>query len=169
MKIDEVCYHGVGKKGAMTFMGDLMVNFTKESDIPSACNIPELAQHIDLGFKEEIMVPWPDFGIPLVRPTFWEALHNFIKKKGWGAVCFHCEAGHGRTGTALSAMLVAIQGYTPTEAVWHVRTHYCEEAVETHEQCDYLRALDKYYNDREEDENEELTPSIVFQMARRVP
>lgn len=167
MAIDEVNYHGASQKGAPEFLGDLMINFTSISDIPSAAKIPQLAEHLSIGFEEEIMVSWPDFGTPLVKLTFWEALHNYIRENKWETVCFHCEAGHGRTGTALSCMLIAIQGYTPEEAVWHVRTHYCTEAIETYDQVEYLSQIDKYYNEREQKEEDLPIPSMVFQMQRR--
>lgn len=167
MTVDEVNYHGASKRGAREFFGDLMINFTNVPDIPSAVKIPQLAEHLNIGFEEEIMVSWPDFVVPSVRPTFWEALHQYIRDNKWETVCFHCEAGHGRTGTALACMLIAIQGYTPEEAVWHVRTHYCTEAVETYDQVEYLQSIDKYYNDREQKEEDLPIPSMVFQMQHR--
>lgn len=164
MKVDGVDYYGADQKSALEFLGNLIINFTRNSNIPSVINISELAPHINIGFEKEIMVPWPDFGVPLVRPSFWEALHKYIKKQEWQIVCFHCEAGHGRTGTALACMLIAIQGYTPEEAVWHIRTHYCTEAVETFEQCQYLLEIDRYYNERELGEEDLPIPSIISQI-----
>jgi len=166
MKIDEVYYHGASQRGAKEFVGDLMINFTNRSNITSASKVPQLAEHIVCGFKEEIMISWPDFGVPLVKPSFWKALHNYINTKKWKIVCAHCEAGHGRTGTALACMLVAIQGYTPEEAVYHVRTNYCDQAIETYEQCEYLQQIDEYYNNRVPVEENLPIPSIVFQIQQ---
>jgi len=63
MKIDEVYYHGASQRGAKEFVGDLMINFTNRSNITSASKVPQLAEHIVCGFKEEIMISWPDFGV----------------------------------------------------------------------------------------------------------
>jgi len=160
-KIDGVHYMGASQAHALDFTGDLMINFTKASDMPSVMNIPELAKFVDVKF-EEIMVPWPDFGTPKVDPGFWKALHEYIISRDFAEVCFHCEAGHGRTGTALSAMLVACCGYSALEAVGHVRTIYCEEAVESWPQAIYLQELDEYYNNREMVEEDCPTPSMVI-------
>jgi len=63
-------------------------------------------------------------------------------------------------------MLVAIQGYTPEEAVYHVRTNYCDQAIETYEQCEYLQQIDEYYNNRVPVEENLPIPSIVFQIQQ---
>lgn len=160
-QIDKIKYCGASQSGALEFDGDLMVNFTRTSDIPSVMNIPELAQFVDIRF-EEIMVPWPDFGTPLIDPGFWKALHNYIFSRDLTDVCFHCEAGHGRTGTALCAMLIANSGFSALDAVGHVRSIYCEEAVETWEQSQYLQELDEYYNDREIVEEDCPVPAMVI-------
>ena len=73
-----------------------------------------LQKHIVRPFDKEIIVPWPDFGLPSVEPTFWGALHAYARTYKADldkdvSVCFHCAAGHGRTGTALCSMLVAIE------------------------------------------------------------
>lgn len=167
MGIDEVAYYGCSQSHALEFSGDLILNFTKTQDTPSVMGVSSLAEHINIEFDEEIMVPWPDFSIPKVKHSFWMALHKYIQNNNYKDVCFHCEAGHGRTGTALCSMLIAIQGYTPEEAVWHVRTHYCLEAVETWEQCQYLQELDEYYNDREIVEENCPIPSQVLKAAAK--
>jgi len=113
------------------------------------------------------MVPWPDFGVPHMDPGFWQALHQYVFSKNFRSVCFHCEAGHGRTGTALSAMLIAMSGFSACDAVGHVRSIYCDEAVETWEQSIYLQELDEYYNGREIKEEDCPVPSSVIAEQRR--
>jgi len=46
-----------------------------------------------------------------------------------------CIGGHGRTGTVLAAM-VSLCG--TIDAIGYVREHYCEKAVESKEQVDFL-------------------------------
>ena len=162
-EIDKIGYFAADMHGALDFTGDAMVNFTRTSDVPSSARIPQLAKHVNVTF-EEIMVPWPDFGVPRVKLSFWEALHSYIMEKGWNTVCFHCEAGHGRTGTALSAMLIANEGYSAQDAVWTIRSSYCIEAVESAEQSIYLQEVDKYYNKREPDEGNLPIPSMWFHL-----
>ena len=146
--VDDVQYFASDAGGVTYFDGDVVINLTGVSDIPSSMKIPELAEYIDIGF-EEIMVPWPDFGLPRVHMPFWEKLHIYIKSKGWKTACIHCEGGHGRTGTALCSILIAIGGYPVEEAVWRIRSTHCEKAVETSAQCGYLQLVDLHYNDRQ--------------------
>lgn len=160
-EIDKVGYFASGMFGALDFTGDAMVNFTRTSDVPSAATIPQLSEHVEISF-EEIMVPWPDFGTPRVKLSFWKALHEYIVEKGWYTVCFHCQMGHGRTGTALAAMLIANEGYSAQDAVETLRSSYCDEAVESAEQSIYLLEVDKYYNDREPTEESMPMPSMWY-------
>ena len=144
--INGVIYYGSDLKSSAEFKGQLMVNFTSQPDIqPSLLHIPELAKHLELPFKE-VMVPWPDMGSPYVKPEFWRALHAYVLKNKYEHVCFHCHAGHGRTGTALSAMLIANAGYAAPDAVEFVREQYCGEAVESFNQTAYLKQLDTMLN-----------------------
>jgi len=147
LDIDDIQYFSSDAHGINYFNGDLVINLTGISNLPSALNIPELAEHIDIGF-DEVMVPWPDFGLPRVHISFWEALHTYVQSKEYKSVCIHCHGGHGRTGTALCAVLIAICGYSAEESVWRVRTNHCEKAVETTSQCRYLQLIDLHYNSR---------------------
>ena len=165
-RIGDVHYYGSSQSGAMDFKGELMINFTRTSDIPSVMDIPELAKFVDIPFKE-IMVPWPDFGMPSVNIGFWPALHKYIVDNDMSQVCFHCQAGHGRTGTALCAMLIAVEGLSVYDAIDFVRSIYCEQAVESHEQVEYLCMLDEVYNGRHLDEDDYPVSSMMIMMQRR--
>lgn len=146
--MDGVDYYGSDAHGVSKFKGDLVVNLTTNKNVHDNGKHPEIAKHIEPGF-EEIFIPWPDFGIPKVKDTLWVALHEYVQSKGWKSVCFHCLGGHGRTGTALSSMIIANANYTATEAVDEVRGAYCHSAVESDEQCQYLELLDMDLNDRD--------------------
>lgn len=164
--INGVAYYGADLEHARSFDGDLVVNFTTYSHLPPLPNDSELAKHMNIPFRE-IMIPWPDMGVPDVKDTFWVALHKYVVKQGYKHVCFHCHAGHGRTGTALSAMLVANSKYTAAEAVDFVRQEYCSEVVESFKQTVYLKQLDVKYNNTlyttpYEDVEEEPYPSFIL-------
>jgi len=161
--IDGVKYFGASKEGVPAFVGDLVVNFSGSPNKPTN-QFGELSIHFDIAFTEELMVPWPDFGLPRVKLTMWKALHEFIKGRGWTHVCFHCEAGHGRTGTALASMMIANLGYTALDALEFVRETHCHEAVETDDQCDYLERVDEHYNCRAIPEQSPLIPSMFFKI-----
>ena len=47
-----------------------------------------------------------------------------------------CIGGHGRTGLFLAALYAHMTG--EADAIAHVRKHYCEKAVETKKQVDFL-------------------------------
>lgn len=146
--IDGVQYYCADKDGVIDFVGDAVFNFTGVANIPQLASIPDLAEHVDVLYKE-IVVAWPDFGLPRVKPSFWRAMHKYIKGQFWNKVCIHCEGGHGRTGTAIAALMISCMKWDVPKAVGHVRKKYCDKAVETDDQCDYLCALDLELNDRE--------------------
>lgn len=74
---------------------------------------------------------WPDFGIPADAAALRAALTSFAARAAAGAtVEIGCWGGHGRTGTAL-ACLAVLAGQPAADAVAWVRANYCEKAVET--------------------------------------
>ena len=77
--------------------------------------------------------PVQDFAAPSLDQI--EAAVAFIERKlaaGEG-VAVHCAAGRGRTGTVIACYLVHQGGYTPAEAIAHVRSQR-PGSVETGEQ-----------------------------------
>lgn len=88
--------------------------------------------------KSEILqLDWPDMGVAPATIDFWLALWDMLPERTVTA----CMGGHGRTGTALVAMIIASGGMDYYEALKHVRTTHCEEAVETLSQEQYLHRL----------------------------
>lgn len=163
-EVEGVCYYCADKDGVSDFEGDVVLNFTGHPNVPHL-DIPELAQHVNDIYKE-IVIAWPDLGIPRVKPTFWHALHSYIVSQGWKNVCIHCEGGHGRTGTAMSALLISLGGWSISEAVGYVRTMYCEKAVETPDQCDYLCELDEALNGRKIRVEDIPIPSVIIEAEK---
>lgn len=106
-------------------------------------HLPEPLSIIDL--------EWADGEAPCVLPTFWEVLHELLKKDESGkdgatmGLLVYCVGGHGRTGTALAAYMIANQKYPVSKAVNIVRDMLCTECIETQDQVEYLQILASHY------------------------
>lgn len=82
---------------------------------------------------------WPDQGAPPIELSWWPRLLNLIKRDYMGHVIVTCVGGHGRTGTALTAlMLTDDPKLSVEEAVKMVRLYHCPKAVESIAQLKYL-------------------------------
>ncbi len=85
---------------------------------------------------------WADFGVPKVEPSFWKALVKDLQKKKIKSILCTCAGGHGRTGTSLSllyGLMVGTEGFdTAFDLVKHIRSIYCEKAVEATGQLEYI-------------------------------
>tara|TARA_Y100000593_G_C4243270_1_gene303331 strand:+ start:186 stop:866 length:681 start_codon:yes stop_codon:yes gene_type:complete len=82
-------------------------------------------------------IKWQDMGVPPVGIAFWKDLWDLLPK-GLTIIC--CHGGHGRTGTALAAIMVVCLGYGPRDAIQEVRK-YCSCAIETAGQEEYIYSL----------------------------
>lgn len=107
---------------------------------------------LDFGFRlqgsKHGFVPWnnkleflfeiPDMGVPKDVSEF-KVLINHLEKWVRAGLKVHvgCIGGHGRTGTVLSA-LVSQMLPEVEDAIGYVRKNYCERAVESREQVEYL-------------------------------
>ena len=89
----------------------------------------------------EMILDWPDFGVIQWPLEFWLELLAHIEKEEMTVGVF-CVGGHGRTGTAVCAMLIVGLNYTATEAVHWLRKNYCKKVVESKSQIDYLYDLE---------------------------
>lgn len=86
-----------------------------------------------------LQIPWPDGSLPEVRPEFWQELVRLLPA---GNVYVCCAGGHGRTGTALTALrLLSLPATTVREAILEIRKVHCPEAIETTQQIEYLYDL----------------------------
>jgi hypothetical protein len=164
MEIDGVTYWASDADSICYFRGDLVLNLTSGSNITGAMREPNLKDHFDVTF-EELMIPWRDGSVPQVKMTFWKALHAHILKKGYKDVAVHCFAGHGRTGTMLASLMVAVGGWNAQESVKFIRENYCDSAVETEIQCLHLQEVDYMYNDREPSEDNEVIASNSYRKS----
>lgn len=81
----------------------------------------------------------PDMGIPPVGFTFWQELYNLLPR---GRTVCCCVGGHGRTGTALAALILAGDNTrSAQDAIDIVRKDHCENAIESDLQETYLKML----------------------------
>jgi hypothetical protein len=111
----------------------------------AATALSALAQHVEKP-TARIHIAWPDGGAPPLAPTFWRALIDGVQ----GSLCVCCIGSHGRTGTALAALFMAQHGdyqsdETLADVVAMVRKLHCDQAVETHDQVDYLEKVAAHY------------------------
>ena len=143
------------KNGGTCIVADKIAELERRSDLalivdcseadPRAPRNPQLL--VPHGFESllahytptpRVQIPWPDYGVPRVGLSFWQALADLLPD---GKVGFGCVGGHGRTGTALTAIRMVIWSEPFLEALAKVRKDYCEDAVETMGQRLYLHAL----------------------------
>lgn len=95
-----------------------------------------------------LKIRWIDRGAPPVYPSFWpallEELYKLQEKKGSPLnVLTICQGGHGRSGSALVALMMCMTDYTPLDALTHIRALHCARAIESKEQHLYLNLLAK--------------------------
>lgn len=164
---DEINYYASDEDNTLFFRGDLVVNLTQMPGIratSTAYSIDGLKNHL-INLPPEIVIGWVDMAGPPVKASFWTALHLYCKSKNYKNVLFHCQHGHGRTGTALSAMLISLKKYSASTALSKIRRSYCRMCVETEIQVTYLLLLDNELNGRlppeEEDDFEKVVQDLL--------
>ena len=83
-------------------------------------------------------VEWPDFDVPRDGAALTVALRDvLVRARAGQRVEIGCLGAHGRTGTAL-ACLAVLAGVESDRAVEWVRARYCERAVETLQQAEFV-------------------------------
>jgi hypothetical protein len=107
-------------------------------------SVPDFGLYLDHRWDppwEHAHVAWPDFGVPTDEEALRIALEDLLNRARAGQqVELGCLGAHGRTGTAL-ACAVVLAGIAPDDAVGWIRSNYCEEAVETREQAEFVRTF----------------------------
>jgi len=87
---------------------------------------------------KKIKIDWDDQGAPDLPRAFWIELVNSLRKERRDIVVA-CVGGHGRTGTALSILCNLI--LKEKDPITFIRKHYCEEAVESQRQINYIEEI----------------------------
>lgn len=93
-----------------------------------------------------IKLRWYDRAAPPVIVEFWPALLKQLLKqqeqlKRPLRVLTICQGGHGRSGTALTSLVMCMTNYTPLDALTHIRAMHCSRAIESKVQHEYLDKL----------------------------
>ena len=119
----------------------------------------ELPASLTTGIMPPVMtIDWPDQGIPHIGKKWWKDLADYLIDFN-GDVAFFCMGGHGRTGTALTIMSILCDQIPDAVCpLYWLRDTYCEEAVESYEQVDYIEHITGEVINAE--------PSNVFKMAK---
>jgi len=121
----------------------IILNLTGTSAVSQhSIPIPELSKW-ESGSSQEILLDWDD-GQDIELPLqFWIELREYLANTRQNMLVF-CLGGHGRTGTAIAALLISI-GWKAKDAMAWIRKNYCPEAIETMVQEWYLSALEEEY------------------------
>ena len=88
-----------------------------------------------------LQLDWPDRGEPRCDIEWWTDLLNVIKSDfSGGRIIIACMGSHGRTGTAMAALVLALAPKMSVEdAIKFIRKTHCYKAVESWTQVNYLR------------------------------
>lgn len=92
----------------------------------------------------KMCILWADGGAPPMDGQFFVDLIDWFEKslveqgRDEGHVVFSCIGGHGRTGTALAAVLIGVLNWSAEEAICYVREKYCDRTIETSAQVNWL-------------------------------
>ena len=88
-----------------------------------------------------VRVDWPDMSVPNMSAEDWRWLAGKLRALR-RPIHVSCQQGHGRTGTAL-VLLAHFYRAIPKgdDPVAWVREAYCESAVETNSQLDYIELV----------------------------
>lgn len=108
---------------------------------------PGKAVH-DPASTKVLKIRWNDRAAPPVYPSFWPALLKELEKLQSKMerpldVLTICQGGHGRSGSALVALMMCMTDYTPLDALTHIRALHCARAIESKEQHVYLNLVAK--------------------------
>src|SRR5690606_23724163 len=133
--------------------GDLIVNCTGTIWTPKAPPLPKVfAKETPSWMKlsevllsetkghnygeraQQLLLDWPDMKAPPkdANLDFWSSILEQARNNGIKRIIVCCQAGQGRTGTALSAFLLAPGAIDePDLAIDYIRENYNDKAVET--------------------------------------
>lgn len=92
-------------------------------------------------YADVIDLNWSDGQFFRGSVKWWMKLLELIKSEDYKEVEICCVGGHGRTGTALAAILILTHKWDKNPSVeaeeW-IKTNYCKRAIETKAQQEYL-------------------------------
>lgn len=108
---------------------DAFLGLNKYLPQPKPYPVFKIPQYVDIA--------WPDMNAPEDVPAkFWVELVKLIPKES--DVLVSCQGGHGRTGSFIALMAVFIDKMKGQDAIDLVRKNYCDNAIETKSQEEYI-------------------------------
>ncbi len=181
LTIGERKVHFCGSKEAKVLdnVGDdpvLIINLIGSKQKP----VPPVITHSDLEYDfskhevkrnfKEIVIDCKDMNAPMLYPSFWLHLRQIIENDpiNFKRVVCCCFGGHGRTGTALACLYLAFFDDTVKHAIKVVKKLYCDNAIESSTQEQYILACAKFfkvYFDAQSDDTR-LTPLSIPKSKR---
>lgn len=120
-----------------TGMGYEPFNFIKDAPAWLALNIKTKK-------PSQLLLDWKDYGVPPSEWNIeiWKTLFEKAKTSGIKRIIICCQAGQGRTGTALGAFYGALKKLEKNEEIIsHIRKNYNSKAIENSAQETYLLRL----------------------------
>lgn len=141
---DGLSIHAASKSGLRLDRTDVVLDLAdntkwKDPFVIGPARWAELNKHAKRA--EIVRLDWEDYSAPPVGIGFWIDALDLLGK---GSVTVTCMGGHGRTGTAIAALMIAC-GVSADEAIDWVRKEHCTLAIESKSQEEYLRELDAQY------------------------
>jgi len=112
--------------------------------------IAALSKHTGKVNARVLKIKWADRAEPDVDPNFWVDLAQILVDDGKKMfnqtgtplrVLTNCQGGHGRSGTALVCLMMALSDYNPLDAITHLRAVHCARAIESKAQHDYINTV----------------------------
>lgn len=83
-------------------------------------------------------IDWPDFGIPANPKLAYHQIKSAYSLSKKINVEIGCIGAHGRTGTILACMSIIDMDLNPNHAIEFVRDTYCNCAIETSKQENFV-------------------------------
>ena len=140
-------YGSGSERGIEAIAGGIHLNLGPQFNwyTPAIAQVPRVIFPELLAWTEipqEVKIVWPDMRVPRLSALFWQTLAHSLTERaqacGMLDVVVFCMGGHGRTGTAL-AILLGLWGISePWSYIWK---HYCQQAIETKSQEDYVQRM----------------------------
>lgn len=161
-KITPIFTLGIDEQSTITFCGatkdqvkiwtlnesDLILNVSGYSLLSATTNLVKgpaifdsLKTLLPVTTTHELLLQWSDGASFPGTVEFWQKFYDICQEQHYKRVIACCLGGHGRTGTALGAILIANSRMTDLATIAFIQEHYCSEAIETWSQKDYLEKL----------------------------
>lgn len=152
-EINGIKFSGWAKADVKYFSGELLVSLVEHSiALPISMVGVDFVKEFGLTPMEQIKIIWPDFGDCPFSPEILYKLYQFLLRRGKN-VNVHCLHGNGRTGTLLAcfAICAGLPQATKLSPLEWIRKHYCDAAVESLDQKDYLTDFELWFRGQKKD------------------